>query len=89
MVVTDFVFDGKAYTCRIVKDNSGNDLIIGSTAFLDVLHPGSFEEENEGFVSQEASDLYDEIFFFTDGKDLNLPDEQLIGILRQSNPEWF
>ena len=38
MVVTDFEFGGTVYQCRIVKDNSGDDLIIGSTAFLDALH---------------------------------------------------
>ena len=46
----------------MVKDNQGEYLIIGSTALLDALHPGSFEDENEGFASKEASDIYDEIF---------------------------
>lgn len=89
MVVTDFEFGGTVYQCRIVKDNSGDDLIIGSTAFLDALQPGSFEDKDEGFASREASDIYDEIFFFCSEDELHLPDEELISVLRKSNPEWF
>ena len=57
-------FDGDTYVCRIVKSNEGEDLIIGSTKLLDTLHPGSFEDENEGFASKEAEQLYNEVFFF-------------------------
>ena len=53
-------FDGDTYVCRIVKSNEGEDLIIGSTKLLDTLHPGSFEDENEGFASKEAEQLYNE-----------------------------
>ena len=66
-------FDGKTYVCRIVKSNEGEDLLIGSTKLLDALHPGSFEDENEGFAGKEAERLYDGIFFFTDSNTLALP----------------
>ena len=82
-------FDGDTYVCRIVKSNEGEDLITGSTKLLDTLHPGSFEDENEGFASKEAEQLYNEVFFFTDSKTLRLPDNELIAELKESNPEWF
>lgn len=82
-------FDGDTYVCRIVKSNEGEELIIGSTKLLDTLHPGSFEDENEGFASKEAEQLYNEVFFFTDSKTLRLPDNELIAELKESNPEWF
>ncbi len=75
--------------CRIVESNEGEDLLIGSTALLDALQPGSFNDENEGFASKEAEKIYDEVFFFTESGNLELPDDGLIAILKESNPEWF
>lgn len=89
MITTKIEFGGVEYPCRMVKDNQGEYLIIGSTALLDTLHPGSFEDENEGFASKEASDIYDEIFFFTDERTLALPDKELVEELKRDNPEWF
>ena len=68
MKTKELQFDGNIYICRIVKSNEGEELLIGSTALLDALHPGSFEDENEGFASKEAEQIYDEVFFFTDAK---------------------
>lgn len=82
-------FNGNTYLCRVVESNEGEELLIGSTTLLDALHPGSFEDENEGFASNEAERLYDEVFYFTDKKSLNLPDNELITELKESNPEWF
>lgn len=82
-------FNGNTYLCRVVESNEGEELLIGSTTLLDALHPGSFEDENEGFASNEAERLYDEVFYFTDKKSLNLPDNELIAELKESNPEWF
>lgn len=48
-------FDGDTYVCRIVKSNEGEDLIIGSTKLLDTLHPGSFEDENEGLPAKRRN----------------------------------
>lgn len=84
-----YEFNGETYKCRIVTDKDGNDLVIANTKFLDALQPGSFEDENEGFTSKEAEDIYDEIFFFTDDSNLQLTDEQLIEVLKESNDEWF
>ncbi len=89
MITTDIQFSGVEYTCRMVEDNQGDYLIIGSTDLLDALQPGSFEDDNEGFVSEEASRIYEEIFFFTDERTLSLPDKELVKELRRDNPEWF
>lgn len=48
MKTKELQFDGNIYICRIVKSNEGEELLIGSTALLDALHPGSFEDESEG-----------------------------------------
>ena len=89
MITANIEFGGVEYPCRMVKDNQGEYLIIGSTVLLDALHPGSFEDENEGFASKEASDIYDEIFFFTEERTLALPDKELVEVLRRDNLEWF
>ena len=89
MITTEIKFGGVEYQCRMVKDNQGEYLIIVSTALLDALQPGSFEDENEGFANEEATKLYDEIFYFTDEHSLSLPDKELVEELRKDNPEWF
>lgn len=89
MKTQEMQFNGNTYLCRVVESNEGEELLIGSTTLLDALHPGSFEDENEGFASNEAERLYDEVFYFTDKKSLNLPDNELIAELKESNPEWF
>lgn len=89
MITTKIKFGGVEYPCRVVKDNQGEYLIIGSTTLLDALQPGSFEDENEGFANEEATKLYDEIFYFTSEHSLSLPDKELVEELRRSNPDWF
>lgn len=89
MKTKEMQFDGNTYLCRVVESNESEELLIGSTALLDALHPGGFEDENEGFASKEAERLYDEIFYFTDKKSLTLPDDELIEELKESNSEWF
>lgn len=89
MKTQEIQFNGNTYLCRVVKSNEDEELLIGSTALLDALHPGSFEDENEGFASDEAEQLYDEVFYFTDKESLELPDKELIVTLKESNPEWF
>ena len=37
-------FDGKAYDCRVVESNEGEELLIGSTLLLDALQPGRRQE---------------------------------------------
>lgn len=89
MEYKDYEFNGKTYHCRVVVDKDGEELVIGGRDFLDALHPGAFGDENDGFVSKEAEQLYDEIFYFTDVVDLQLDDEQMIELLKIDNPEWF
>ena len=89
MKTQELQFGGNTYICRIVKSNEGEDLLIGSTALLDALQPGSLNDENEGFASKEAEKIYDDVFFFTESGNLELPDDELIAILKESNPEWF
>lgn len=82
-------FNGNAYFCRVVESIDGEELLIGSTKLYDALHPGSFNDENEGFANEEAERLYDEIFYFTDERTLQLPEYELIAELKESNPDWF
>lgn len=86
----DVEFEGDAYRCRIVKDKDGKDLLIGSYDLENALHPGEWEDENEGFASEEASDIYDKIFFFMAAWDVEfLTEEKMIKELKESNPDWF
>ena len=78
MKTQEIQFGGNTYPCRVVISNEGEELLIGSTALLDALHPGSFNDENEGFASKEAERIYDEVFFFTDKDSLKLSDKELI-----------
>lgn len=89
MKTTEIQFDGKTYRCRIVESIDREELIIAPTSLLDALHPGSYEDENEGFAGDEAERLYDEIFYFTDERTLRLPDNELVAELKESNPDWF
>ena len=89
MRTQEFEFDGRTYTCRVVESIDGEDLLIGSTNLLDALHPGSYDDANERFASEEAERLYDEIFFFIDRQSLLLPDVYLITKLSESNPDRF
>ena len=43
-------FAGRTYSCRVVKSNEGEELLIGSTGLLDALQTGSFDSVNEGFA---------------------------------------
>lgn len=89
MKTTEMKFNGNTYMCRVVESSEGEELLIGSTALLDALQPGSFNDENEGFAGDEAERIYDEFFFFTDERSLRLPDNELIAELKKDNPEWF
>lgn len=82
-------FNGNTYSCRVVESNEGEELLIGSTDLLNALQPGSFNDANEGFASEEAERIYDNIFFFTDRANLRLTDVELVAELKKDNPEWF
>lgn len=89
MIITNIEFGNNTYPCRMVESNEGEQLIIGSQELLDALQPGSFNDENEGFASKEAENIYDEIFFFTDKDTLALSDKELIEKLKEDNADWF
>lgn len=89
MRTRELQFDGIAYVCRMVKSNEDDELIIGPTDLLDALQPGSFSDQNAGFVNDEARQFYDKVFYFTDTSSLRLPEDELIALLKESNPEWF
>ncbi len=89
MKTQEIQFGGSTYTCRLVSSKDGEELIIAPTTLLDALQPGSFEDENEGFASLDAEELYNEIFFFTDEATLKRPENELIDELKKDNPEWF
>ena len=89
MKTQEVQFGGNNYPCRVVESNEGEELLIGSTGLLDALQKKSFDSENEGFASKEAEKLYDEIFFFTDAGSLELPDDELVELLKEDTPEWI
>ena len=89
MRTNEIQFGGKSYVCRLVEANDGEELLIAPTTLLDALQPGSFNDENEGFASKEAESIYDEVFYFTDEKSIQLPENELIAELKESNPDWF
>lgn len=82
-------FNDKNYECRVVVSNEGEELIIGSIELLDALHPGTWEDENEGFASKESEDIYNGIFYFTDKDTLKLDDAELVEELKAENSDWF
>lgn len=41
------------------------------------------------FADKEAERVDEEIFYYTSESDLKLPDNELVAILSESNPDWF
>lgn len=78
-------YKGEDFKCRVVQDNEGTDLIVGSTKLLDTLSPNPAES----FPDKEAERLYNEIFYYVTDKELALPDNELIEILAEANPDFF
>ena len=79
MRTNEIQFGGKSYVCRIVEANDGEELLIAPNTLLDALQP----------CSKEAESIYDEVFYFTDEKSIQLPENELIAELKESNPDWF
>ena len=40
-------------------------------------------------ADKEAERVDEEIFYYTSESDLKLPDNELVAILSESNPDWF
>lgn len=89
MKTMDLEFDGRAYVCRVVNSNEGDELVIAPTSLLDALHPHSFGDANDGFANEEAVRLDEEVFFYTNDANLSLSDDELVAELKVDNPEWF
>ena len=81
-------FNGTDYKCRVVEHNE-EELVIAPTSLLDALQPNPATEEDEEFANEEASNIYDEIFYFTDEETLELSDEELVEELKEENPDFF
>lgn len=54
MITTEINYKGKEYTCRIVRSNEGEELIIAGTSLLDVLMPYPATDGSDGFADKEA-----------------------------------
>ena len=89
MITTEIIYKGESYTCRIVRSNDGEELIIAGTSLLDELLPFEITDKCNGFADKEAEEVDEEIFYYTSDCDLKLPDKELLAILKESNPEWF
>ena len=53
------------------------------------LMPYPITDKCDGFADKEAERVDEEIFFYTSESDLKLPDNELVAILSESNPDWF
>lgn len=89
MITTEINYNGKDYTCRIVRSNEGEELIIAGTSLLDALMPYPATGGSDGFADKEAERVDEDIFFYTADSNLGLPDDELIKELKENNPEWF
>ena len=83
-----YFYDGKEYWLRQVLSNEGT-LLIGDTKLYDTLHPGSFEDADGGWASKEAERIDEYIFYYVSPDELLLPKEELIAVLKESNPDLF
>lgn len=89
MITTEVNYKGKTYTCRVVKSNEDEELIIAGTSLLAILMPYSIAEESDVFADNEAETVDEEIFFYTADQNLKLSDYKLVETLKEDNPEWF
>ena len=89
MITANIEFGGVEYPCRMVKDNQGEYLIIGSTALLDALHPAVSRTRTRDLPVRKHRTSTMRVFFFTDERTLALPDKELVEELRRDNLEWF
>lgn len=54
MKITEDVFNGQTYICRIVLLNESEELIIGSISLLDTIQSGNSEDENEDLINEDV-----------------------------------
>lgn len=89
MTTTEITYQGKTYTCRVLKSNNGEELIIAGLELLDTLMPYPMADGCDGFADKEAEKIDEEIFFYTNESDLELDDRDLTELMRENNPDWF
>lgn len=87
MITTEINYKGENYTCRIVKDSDGEELIIAGTSLLDELMPYEITDVCNGFADKEAEEVDEEIFYYTNDSDLKLPDAAHRTICRSKDCE--
>jgi len=80
-------FNGVDYPARRIHAD-GEEVVISTLSLYDALHPGAWEDENEGFASKEAEGVYDEIFYFVCDDEISLPFDKLKLALEVANPEF-
>ena len=56
MITTEIIYKGESYTCRIVRSNDGEELIIAGTSLLDELIPYDMTDECDGIANKEAEE---------------------------------
>lgn len=72
MITTEITYKGECYTCRIVKSNDGEELIVAGISLLDELMPYEITDECNGFADKEAEEVDEEIFYYTSDSDLRI-----------------
>lgn len=65
MITTEIIYMGRDYSCRIVRSNEGEELIIAGTSLFDVLMPYPATDGSDSFVDKETEKVAEEIFFYT------------------------
>lgn len=65
MITTEIIYMGRDYSCRIVRSNEGEELIIAGTSLFDVLMPYPATDDSDSFVDKETEKVAEEIFFYT------------------------
>lgn len=96
--------DNRTFDVRVIpadKTTEEEDLLIAGDELMNYIHPGEWEDPNEGFrdrpeygLSSEemasiSEEVYNAIFFFTDDTTLNYNDEKLIEDMKEENPDFF
>ena len=79
-------FNGAEYPIRTLPacefNEAGEEIIISTLKLYDALHPYEWGAENDGFASKEAEVIYDDIYYFVDDDEINLPCKKLLKVIQ-------
>lgn len=79
-------FNGAEYPIRTLPaykfNEAGEEIIISTLKLYDALHPNEWGTENDGFASREAEVIYDDIYYFVDDDEINLPCKKLLKVIQ-------